>query len=94
MFFEDIIQSSDAVPLFAITLAFCLGLVWTIGVLCIGFVKALRGGSSKATAQVADDTRSFQELQRGFRRMEERVESLETLLIDRSRRESVRREFD
>ena len=40
----------------------------------------------------ADDARIMQEINRGMQRMEDRVESLETLLMDRPERSRSRRE--
>ena len=68
------------------------------GGMCIAFVKALRGGGSTQKLRHLEhqETRSFQELERGFRRMEERVDSLETLLIGRSTQPNytTEREFE
>jgi len=40
------------------------------------------------------DTGTMQEINRGLQRMESRVESLETLLMDQPRRSSARHEMD
>ncbi len=40
----------------------------------------------------ADDARIMQEINRGMQRMEDRVEALETLLMDRPERSRARRE--
>ena len=92
---ESLIVSDDAVAILFVGLGFLLGLVWTIGLLAIGFVKALKGTSQKGGAKLdVEETRAFQELERGFRGMEQRVETLETLIIDRSRPERVRPPFE
>ncbi|MCP4640700.1 MAG: hypothetical protein GY851_09720 [bacterium] len=45
-----------------------------------------RGPESEGEQFTRDETRMIQELHQGFSRMEERVESLETILIDAHRR--------
>jgi hypothetical protein len=62
----------------------------------IAFIKAiLGGGSTKQLRQFENqEARDFQDLERGFRRMEERLESLETLLIGPQIRPAVNRERD
>ncbi len=84
----QLLSEDVLIPLFAITLAFCLGGTALLGGLLIGMVKAFRGGGGAggkhSKAMEADETRSFQELERGFRRLEQRVESLETLILDRN----------
>jgi phage shock protein B len=56
------------------------------------FIKALKiwkGISPEQSQQLrAEETRLMQELYQGLSRMEERVEALETILLDRKRRES------
>ena len=67
--------------------------------LCLGFIacvillKAVTGGGSRATKETAaKETEMIQEMYHGFRKMEKRIESLETLLLDD---ESARRaKFD
>jgi len=50
------------------------------------FVKLLKGGaSSKGQKANADEAKMIQEIYQGMARMEERVESLETILIERER---------
>jgi len=55
------------------------------------FIKALKiwkGISPEQSQQLrAEETRLMQELYQGLSRMEERVEALETILLDRKRRE-------
>lgn len=55
------------------------------------FIKALKiwkGLSPEQSQQLrAEETRLMQELYQGLSRMEERVEALETILLDRKRRE-------
>lgn len=54
-------------------------------ILAVGFSKRSRlNALAKQGALGKDETQAFQELERGFRRMGERVEALETLIIERS----------
>jgi phage shock protein B len=58
------------------------------------FIKALKiwkGISPEQSHQLrAEETRLMQELYQGLSRMEERVEALETILLDRKRKEGVK----
>lgn len=50
------------------------------------FVKLLKGGASKNVQKGhTDEARMIQEIYQGLARMEERVESLETILMERER---------
>ncbi len=80
--------------------SFIFALLLVLGVLGLGCVtavvivfKTVAGGGSKADRQTAaEETEMIQEMYHGFRKMEKRIESLETLLLDD---ESARREkFD
>ena len=81
-------------PLAGMLFGFALILLFSFGGLTIAFVKALRsGGSTRKIRQFeAQEARAFQDLQRGFSRMEERIESLETLFMGRSQHRSYDRE--
>jgi phage shock protein B len=51
-------------------------------------LKIMRGGSSSRDHKaIEDETRIIQEIYRGLNRMEERVEALETIIINRERKE-------
>jgi phage shock protein B len=56
-----------------------------IGGTIILSIKLLKGGSSRKTQ--AEDSRIIQETYQGLARMEERVEALETILLDRKNKE-------
>lgn len=61
-------------------------------------IKIIKGGvSRKKQKYQADETRMIQEIYQGLSRMEERVESLETILLDRKkkdhRNESIGKNF-
>ncbi len=94
MIVRDLISSNEIIPLAAMLFAFLLILTASMGGLSVAFVKALRsGGSTRKVRQLeAQEARAFQDLQRGFTRMEERIESLETLFMGRSQHRSYDRE--
>jgi phage shock protein B len=48
-------------------------------------IKLLKGGTSRKDQ--ADDSKIIQEIYQGLSRMEERVESLETILLDRQKKD-------
>ncbi|MBN2418324.1 MAG: hypothetical protein JXL81_02985, partial [Deltaproteobacteria bacterium] len=51
-------------------------------------LKILKGGvSQKGQKSQSDEARIIQEIYQGLTRMEERVESLETILLERERKE-------
>ena len=94
MIWQDLVEPSEVIPLAAMLFAFLLILTASIGGLSVAFVKALRGGGStrKVRQFEAQEARAFQDLQRGFSRMEERIDSLETLFMGRSQSRSYDRE--
>ncbi len=94
IFWRDIMESGQVISLLGMIFVFLLVLTASIGGLSVAFVKALRsGGSTRKVRQLeAQEARAFQDLQRGFSRMEERIESLETLFMGRSQHRSYDRE--
>lgn len=92
----DLINQIPIVPLVAISLAFVLLFFVAMGGIAVAFVKAVRGGGStrKMRAMEAQEIKAFQNLQKGFSRMQERLESLETLFMGRSQGELVDRESE
>jgi phage shock protein B len=53
-------------------------------------IKIFKGGVSRKDQQrQADEARTIQEIYQGLSKMEERVETLETILLDRDRKEHV-----
>ncbi len=94
MTWADILNYGPVIPLAGMLFGFLLILLLSIGALTIAFVKALRsGGSTRMVRQLeAQEAQSFQDLQRGFSRMEERIESLETLFMGRSQHRTYDRE--
>ncbi len=53
-------------------------------------IKILKGGvSRKGQKYQTEEARMIQEIYQGFSRMEERVEALETIIIDQKRKDRV-----
>jgi phage shock protein B len=84
-------QHVDIVGLVAVAGAFGVILVAVIGGLVIGAIKALKGGSSKKSrAAEAEEAKLMQQIHAGLARMEQRIETLETLLFDSGKNASER----
>ncbi len=64
-------------------------LIATLGLVLIGIIRAARtGGISKKDKQThAEETRMIQDIFNGLSKMEERIEALETILIERQRKD-------
>jgi phage shock protein B len=59
-----------------------------IGSTILMAIKILKGGlSRKGQKFQADEARIIQEMYQGFSRMEERVEALETIILDHERKD-------
>ncbi len=56
-----------------------------VGATIVISIKILKGGSSRKDQ--AEDSKIIQEIYQGLSRMEERVEALETILLDRESRD-------
>ena len=75
----------------AILLIFGTPFVAVVGGLCIKGLKILKGTAPGQNQHFStEETKLMQELYQGLVRMEERVEALETLLLDRERKEGGR----
>ncbi len=61
----------------------------TIGLVIIGIIRVSKSGglSGKDKQAQAEETRMIQDIYHGLSKMEERVEALETILIERKKRE-------
>ncbi len=61
----------------------------TIGLIVIGIIRAAKSGglSKKDKQNQSDETKMIQDIYYGLSKMEERVESLETILIERQRKD-------
>ena len=59
-----------------------------IGSTVLMAIKILKGGLSRKGQRLqAEETRMIQEMYQGLSRMEERVEALETIILDRERKD-------
>ncbi len=76
-----------------IFVAICIGgtilLIATLGLILIGIIRAAKtGGISKKERQVhAEETKMIQDIFNGLSKMEDRIEALETILIERQRKD-------
>ena len=77
----------------AIITGLCIGgailLVATIGLAAIGVIRAAKTGGlfQKDRQTRAEEDKMIQEIYHGLSRMEERVEALETILIERQKKD-------
>ncbi len=69
----------------AVFMLFSIPLVAVIGGLGLAALKIMRGGQN--SARELEDTRIIQEMHHQLQKMEERVGSLETILLDKDRRD-------
>lgn len=83
MQWHEIVHDNNFIPALAITLGFVLLCCTLLAITLVGLARVLRGGAGRQGKQRdAVETREFQEIQRGFTRMEQRIEALETLMLD------------
>ena len=74
----------------AIVMVFAIPLTAIIGGLALEAFKIWRGGNDRRDKKAqADEARMIQEMYSHLTKMEERIETLESLLIERSRKEST-----
>ena len=73
----------------AISIGGAILILLTIGLLIIGIIKTAKtGGFSKEDkAANAEETKMIQDIYHGLTKMEERVETLETILLDRRKKD-------
>ena len=72
----------------AVLLIFGTGFVAVTGGLALAALKILKGSHRRHSHQLdIDETKLIQELYQGLSRMEERVEALETLVLDQDRQD-------
>ena len=80
----------------AFIVGICIGgailLIATLGLILIGIIRASKiGGLSQKEKQThTEETKMIQDIYHGLSKMEERVEALETILIERQRKESYK----
>ncbi len=77
----------------AIVMIFAIPIVAIIGGIFLSALKILKGEGSSGK-MTAEETRLIQEVHRGLQKMEDRIEALETLLMDRAEQESAGRRKD
>ncbi len=76
----------------AIIVAICIGgailTLATLGLIIIGIIRAAKTGgiSGKDRQTHAEETKMIQDIFNGLSKMEERVETLETILIERQKK--------
>jgi phage shock protein B len=62
-----------------------------VGIIFLRALKIWKGVSSEHNQQrQAEETKLIQEIYRGLAKLEERVEALETILLDRHRKEDLK----
>lgn len=69
-----------------------IGIILSLALALSIVIKGFRGGGKKARGQDTEETRLIQEIYHGLSKMEDRVEALETLLLDDDRKR--RKDFD
>lgn len=76
------------VPVAMMALAIPLVAILLPAIIILGVVKIVTGGSrgQKGREMEAEETRLIQELHHGLSKMAERVESLETILLDKEKK--------
>lgn len=78
------------ISILVILMVFGIGLVVVIGVILIAVINALRRGRTAEDRRLdEEETRMMQEIYQGLEKMEKRVEALETLLLDRERKDET-----
>ncbi len=77
------------VLIIAISIGGAILILLTIGLLIIGIIKAAKTGgfSKKEKAANAEETKMIQDIYHGLTKMEERVETLETILLERRKKD-------
>ncbi len=79
------------IGMLTILLAFALPFVVLIGAFALAALKVLKGdGPRRSKGQAAEETRMIQAIYHQLSRMEDRIEALETLLLDRERKDVER----
>jgi len=80
-----------SIGMVAIIMVFAVPLVAIVGGLMIEALKVLKGGSSRRSkTSNAEEAKMMQALYQSLARMEERIEALETLLLEREREDRNR----
>ncbi len=71
----------------AVLMVFSIPLAAIIGSFALAALKILRGsGGTRTRAQDAEETKVMQDIYQGLRRMEQRIDALETILLEKERK--------
>jgi hypothetical protein len=80
----------EVVLIIAIVVGGSILVLAIVGSTVLMALKIIKGGiSPKSKKLEAEETKVIQEIYKGLSRMEERVESLESVLLDRERKDRV-----
>jgi len=81
----------EAVSILSLIFGFVILALSIIGGTIIAIIKIVKGGGASRKGQKlqAEEARMIQEVYQGLSRMEERVGSLETILMDKERKEKI-----
>jgi len=71
---------------FLITLVVFGSILMALALVCWTIVRIVSGGGARSRSENNDESKLIQELYQGLSKMEQRIESLETLLLDREKR--------
>jgi phage shock protein B len=83
-------HGSEIADIIAVAGGIGIGMLVALGVLIIIGIKVWRGPKSSSGMANADEARMIQEIYHGLARMEQRVETLETLLLDQHKKGAVK----
>ena len=75
----------------AVLLIFGTPFVAVVGIIVVKVLRLVTGSSPRGGQQLqAEETQLMQQLHQGLSRMEDRIEALETLLLERDRKEGYK----
>jgi phage shock protein B len=73
----------------AVLLIFGLPIIIVVGIVYLLAVR-MSGGRARGAEMNEEETRMIQEIHQGLMRMEERIEALETIMMEQDRKEGPR----
>lgn len=78
----------------AVIMIFGIPLAAIVGGILIGIISAFKGDSGENSRRISgDEARLFQEMNTSLKKMESRIESLETILLERTSRDHEARQY-
>ena len=81
----------DTIAIIAVSGVVAVMLLATLGCITYLIIRAFRSGGTRRSGKTeAEETRLIQEIHHGLVKMESRIESLETLLLDTERTKRAR----